>query len=87
MPDDKTYRLLIEPEDEIGAALKFEDGYLNIGRQTSDNRREVYFACKEFRKPSKVVHNIMLKYAGRLEMSYEIYKDKYWRSFDRFAAQ
>ena len=87
LPDEKTYELLEGIDDEIRAALKFEEGYLNIGRQTSDNLREIYFACKEFRKASKVADEIARRYSDRFGMSYEIYKDKYWRSFDRFVPQ
>ncbi|MDX2305738.1 MAG: DUF695 domain-containing protein [Microscillaceae bacterium] len=84
MPDQETYQLLEEIENEILEELKDEEGYLKIGRQTADNVREIYFACKDFRKPSKVLHQIMLSFAPRLEIDYDIYKDKYWQSFDRF---
>jgi len=85
MPDDATFKLLNKIEDEIIEELKDYDGYLNIGRQTAEGTREVYFACSDFRKPSKVLHAKKLKYAGELEMDYNIYKDKYWQSFKRFA--
>jgi hypothetical protein len=84
MPDDMTYKLLNEIEDEILAELKDADGYLNIGRQTADSVREIYFACKEFRKPSKLMHQLEIKYADLIDISYDIYKDKYWMSFNRF---
>jgi len=84
MPDDATFKLLNEIEDEIIAELKDYDGYLNIGRQTAEGSREIYLACNDFRKPSKVLQAKKLKYAGELEMDYNIYKDKYWQSFNRF---
>lgn len=84
MPDNKTYELLNEAEENILQELKDADGYLNIGRQTADGEREIYFACREFRKPSKVLHANQAQYQGRLEISYEIRKDKYWQSFYRF---
>ena len=84
MPDDITYKLLDKVEEEMLAELKDIDGYLNIGRQTADNMREIYFACKDFRNPSKVIYDIQLKYSDELEISYDIYKDKYWISFNRF---
>ncbi|MGO4773572.1 DUF695 domain-containing protein [Flavobacterium sp. W22_SRS_FK3] len=80
MPDGETYQLLNEIEDEIMLDLKDLDGYLNIGRETSSGNREIYFACKEFRKPPKVLDKIIKKY-NQFEISYEIYKDKYWQSF------
>jgi hypothetical protein len=84
MPDEQTYQLLDEMENKIVAELKDYDGYLNIGRQTSDGIREIYFACKEFRKPSKILDRVQAAYTGKIDMSYDIYKDKYWRSFERF---
>ena len=80
MPDNETYQLLDEIEDEIMLDLKDLDGYLNVGRETSSGKREIHFACKEFRKPPKVLNEIIKKY-NKVEVSYEIYKDKYWQSF------
>jgi len=84
MPDEETYKLLDEIEEEVLKELKDSDGYLNIGRQTADNVREIYFACKDFRKASKVLYQIEQKYSIRLDLTYDIYKDKYWQSFNRF---
>jgi hypothetical protein len=84
MPDRKTYELLDEIESAIGMQLKDRDGYLNVGRQTSEGCREIYFACKEFRKPSKVLRDIVKKYEEKIEIVSDIYKDKYWRSLNRF---
>jgi len=84
MPDNKTYKFLNKIENEIMEELKDFEGYLNIGRQTADNCREIYFACKDFRKPSKVLHKIEQMYLGKIDLSYNIYKDKYWQSFNRF---
>ena len=60
------------------------DGYLNIGRETADGVRDIYFACKDFRKPSKVLEQIISNYSSELEIEYEIFKDKYWQSLERF---
>lgn len=84
MPDKETYQLLNEIEDEIMAELKDIQGYLNIGRETADGKREIYFACKEFRKPPKVLDKLIKKYSKTLEISYEIYKDKYWQTFRHY---
>ncbi len=84
MPEEKTSELLNEIEEMISAELKDFEGYLNIGRQTAKNSREIYFACKDFRKPSKVIHRIQGNYLEKVEISYDIYKDKYWQSFNRF---
>jgi len=84
MPDEKTYQALNVIDDEILQELKDSEGYLNIGRQTADGIREIYYACKDFRKPSKVLYNITKKYNDKFELTYDIYKDKYWQSFNRF---
>lgn len=86
MPNNDTYELLNNFEDEIMLQLKDTDGYLNIGRQTADNLREIFFACKDFRKPSKVLQELIGKYSGKLDLNYQIYKDKYWQSFENFRA-
>lgn len=86
MPDKATSELLNTIEDEIIAHLKDSDGYLNVGRQTFESVREIYFACKEFRKPSRILSDSVKKYSGKIEMSYDIFKDKYWMSLNRFHA-
>lgn len=84
LPDKKDYQLLNVIEDEIMLELKDQDGYLNLGRQTASDEREIFFVCREFRLPSKVLYAIQQKYAEHFEISYEIYKDKYWKWFDQF---
>lgn len=84
MPGQETFDLLNQIEDELTEELKDFEGYLNIGRQTADNLREIYFACKDFRKPSKLAYEIQTRYAGKADFSYDIYMDKYWRTFNRF---
>lgn len=83
-PDDETYSLLDSVENEINLELKDKDGYLNIGRETANNLREIHFACNDFRKPCKVADKIIKKYTSKLDIEYVIYKDKYWQSFERF---
>ena len=84
MPDTNTYNLLNEMEDKLMLELKDEDGYLNIGRQTADHVKEIYFACKDFRQPSIVTTQFQERYKGKLDIDYHIYKDKYWKSMDHF---
>jgi len=84
MPDDDTYQILNALEDEIMKELKDFEGYLNIGRQTCDNEREIYFACKDFRKPSRLLDRLKQEHTENSEIKFEIYKDKYWRTFNRF---
>jgi hypothetical protein len=84
MPNDATYQQLEDIENQILDELKDFEGCLNIGRQTADGLREIYFACKDFRQPSKVLTKIRNDYAGKIEINYDIYKDKYWQTFNRF---
>lgn len=83
-PNKNTLSFLNDIEDELMEDLKDIDGYLNVGRETADGKRKVFFACKEFRKPSKTIDAIIDKYADKIIIQYDIYKDKYWRTFDRY---
>lgn len=84
MPENDTYELMNNFEDNLMLELKDSEGYLNVGRQTADNSREIYFACKDFRLPSKVLTKFQTDYSEKLNVDYDIYKDKYWQSFNRF---
>ena len=84
MPNENDYKLLDKIEEDIMHELKDNEGYLNIGRQTAKGEREIYFACKDFRKPSKVFYKIQRNYSNSFKIEYDIYKDKYWQSFERF---
>jgi hypothetical protein len=66
MPDEATYALLDEAEEALNASLKDFEGYLNIGRITTNGVRTVYFACREFRKPSLVSYAVGQEYADRI---------------------
>ncbi len=84
MPNDSIYQLMNQFEEDINALLLTPEGYLNIGRQTGLNKRTTYFACKDFKKSSKTVFELIRKYEGKLNLSYEIYKDKYWMTLNQF---
>ena len=84
MPEPETYQLLNIIEDDIMEQLKDTDGYLNIGRETGNNNRKIYFACKDFRKPSKVLYHIQQQYRRQMSIEYDIFKDKYWQSINHF---
>ncbi|MEO6252387.1 MAG: DUF695 domain-containing protein [Ferruginibacter sp.] len=84
MPNKGDYESMSNIEEEIMTSLVDKDGNLNVGRQTAKNEREIYFACKDFRKPSKVFYETQQKYSGKFEIEFDIYKDKYWQTFERF---
>ncbi|MBY0534277.1 MAG: DUF695 domain-containing protein [Chitinophagaceae bacterium] len=84
MPTDTDYQLLNTIEDAFMVSLKDEDGYLNLGRETGQNQRKVYFACKDFRKPS-IHFDAIEKQYPQYKVEFSLYKDKYWRTMERFA--
>ncbi len=84
MPNENDYQSLNEIEESMLQKLSDKDGYLYIGRQTTDNERDIYFACKDFREPSKVFFKTQIDNSDKFEIEYDIYKDKYWQSFERF---
>ena len=84
MPSNDDYVSIRRIENEMKTFLVPKDGYLNIGWETANGERKVYFACKDFRTPSKVLYQTQLKYSGQFEMEFDMYKDKYWQTFERF---
>ncbi len=84
MPNENDFKLLNILEEELMQNLQDKDGYLYVGRQTADGERNIYFACKDFRKPSKDFYKVQQNQSKNFEIDYDIFKDKYWQSFDRF---
>ncbi len=83
MPHKKDYQQLDEVEDVLKERLSSNNGCLYLGRETCPNERHVFFVCKDFRLPSKVFFDIQQD-NNRLKPTYDIYKDKYWQSFENF---
>jgi len=86
MPDKEIAAELNKFEDELVLLLPDSDGYLNLGRDTYNSRRTIYFACKEFRHVSRTVQQMLSGFRGNVTVSYDIYKDKYWRTMNRYRA-
>ena len=84
MPTSEDFEMLQVIEDRLLATLKDSEGYLYVGRKTANNERDIYFACRDFRKPSSEFRAIRRAYLDHFTMSYEVYKDKYWQSFEGF---
>ena len=84
LPNKATMQTFNDFEEDLLEYLNDENGQLNIGRETSDGIRTMYFACKDFREPSKTMAEIKTKYASKIDMNYEIFKDKYWTSLNYF---
>jgi hypothetical protein len=87
MPNDKHIRLMSAMEQELTEELTDSAGYLNLGRQTYKGKRTIYLACKEFRTASKKASELILAHKKDLSCTYDIYKDKYWRTMNAFRAQ
>ncbi len=83
-PDENTYQLLNQFEDELIEILPDDQGYLNLGRETVDGNRDIFFACKDFRKAARVLEQMKMVYKQAFHVGYAIYKDKYWQSFERY---
>ena len=78
LPDDTIYELMNEFDDEVMKLLPDTEGYLNLGRETCSGTRKMYYACKEFRHSSKIIATLIKNYQDKLNVSYDIFKDKYW---------
>lgn len=84
LPDEDIDDQLIQIEDALRGSLIESEGFLFIGSETAEHIREIYFACKDFRKPSIVCAIAQEELAEVFELNYEIYKDKYWKTFERY---
>jgi hypothetical protein len=84
MPEQVTYDLMNQIEDVAMQQLKDVDGYLNVGRETANSLREVYFACRDFRKTVKVMEGLIDKYSNRIDINFDVFKDKYWKVLNRY---
>jgi hypothetical protein len=84
LPDTETTQLMQQFEDDLLTKLPDEKGYLSLGRETHKGERTLYLACKEFREVSKVTAAAIYEYQEQLDITYDLYKDKYWMTMDRF---
>jgi hypothetical protein len=82
--DDEMFGFIESLERDLGTGLPEIEGYLNVARITRNNSRMIRFACRDFRKPSKLLHELSKKYSNKLKLTFDIYKDKYWRSLEQF---
>lgn len=83
-PDAETLARINQFDDLLLDYFPESDGFINLGRETGEGIREIYFACKGFREPSRITQHLILQFAGKLEMDYQIFKDKYWQTFERY---
>lgn len=84
MPDKEAQGILEDLEGQMTEDLAEGEGYINIGRMSAKSVRTIYFACKDFRLPSLVFQKIKATNSNQFEIEFDIYKDKYWQTFNRF---
>lgn len=84
MPDEKHYKYMQHLEEEWTRMLPDSAGYLSLGRETYNGKTNLYMACKEYRNASKITHDLLQTYKQQLACTYEIYKDKYWLTMEKF---
>ena len=84
MPSKQIYQRMEAFEDALMAELPEHEGYLNVGRETGDDIRFIYFACKQFVQATRVLERLMPQFSKEVDISYDLYQDKYWQSLQRF---
>lgn len=87
LPADRDYDLLDRIEESTVTQLPDKEGYLYIGRQIGDNEQNMYIACRDFRKPSKILYIVQQNFKAKAAITFDIYKDKYWRSLEHFKTE
>jgi len=85
MPTIEEMEQLESIEDMLNEYLSEGLHCLNVGRETGDGLREVYFVCKGFRTPAIALDKVA-KMQMSAEIEFDIRKDKYWKLFNRFKA-
>ena len=84
MPSKQIYQRMEAFEDALMAELPEHEGYLNVGRETGDDIRFIYFACKQFVQATRVLERLMPQFSQEMDISYDVFQDKYWQSLQRF---
>ena len=86
MPDKVMFQKMDQFEQELGSLLTDSNGYLNIGRQTYNGIRSIFFACTEFRHASRIAASVISGYKDSVEADYSITRDKYWLTVEKFSS-
>jgi hypothetical protein len=85
MPNESQFEALNRLQEDLDRQLTDVSGYLNLGKETYKGETRIYLACREFRKVSKFIDQLIrADRKDELVCSYEIYKDKYWRTMNKF---
>lgn len=84
MPNSETALILNNIKIDIKKALEEEEYFIYIGEQLGNSQNQLYIVSTEFRKPSKVLYDLQQGIQNSISMEFNIYKDKYWQSFNHF---
>jgi len=84
MPDQDDSQALNDLEEELLPALQPGAGCLYVGRETGRNERRIFFACKDFRTPSRAFDAIESAWSDRFEFEIDLFKDRTWQIHSRF---
>jgi len=87
LPEPEVNMAMDRIEDLLIDGLPVDQGYVYLGRETYEGSRYVYIACQDFRQPSRVADYISNQYSSEFQIEWDIYKDKYWRSLNRFRSE
>ncbi len=83
MADERTDGFIETLETELTDALTDFDGYHYICKERTPGQTQIYFVCREFRKPAKIMY-AMEQLLDELDFSYQIVHDKYWQTFEKY---
>jgi hypothetical protein len=85
LPDEAAFAELDAIGNELAAQLHDYEGYLEIGRDTAEGLRSIYYACKDYHKPALVAKAVAARYKEGRAIEFAIAKDKYWQALRHFA--
>ncbi|MDR2626230.1 MAG: DUF695 domain-containing protein [Zoogloeaceae bacterium] len=87
MPDKETSDHMFQIEDDLQGRVREDKTCLYIGRETGNGEKQLFFACTDFRRISKLFYQIQDEYSDLLPIEYTIYKDRYWKTFRKFTRE
>lgn len=83
-PTEKEYNLLSDLDNQAYQLLPILEGNIYLGRELGDSQCDIYYACKDYRMASKIADWIVAEYKDKLNITIDIFKDKYWQALERF---
>ncbi len=84
MPDRGTSEWLELFQDQFTQSLTEQRNVLYLGRRTYNNSRVFYYACADYRQTSKSAAALIKEGQSPYTITYDIFKDKYWRIMDPY---